>query len=602
MSRSSSAPQAPAAERSVHAPNLADMVLSVTERHAGVALRFPDDGGWAEWSYAELGRRVRELARGLIALGVEPGDPVAVLGSTRPEWTLTDCAILVAGGTVVPVYHTNSAEECRYVLEHSGARAVICEDAAQVAKVAAIRDACPELRDVIGMAPVDGVLSLEGLAGRGAEVDPAELEERRRAIDPAGVATIVYTSGTTGPPKGCELSHDNLLSTMDAYERRLELGETAAVFLFLPLAHVLARVTQMVVLDVGGTLVYWGGDARRVLDEIAQARPTHVPSVPRVFEKIHTRALSQAGDAGGARSRLFDWALATGAAARAAERAGAMRPALRARHAIADRLVLSKVRDLFGGNLELALTGAAPVGQDVLEFFDACGVLVLEGYGLTETCAAATLNTEAAFRFGTVGRALPGFDVAIAEDGEILVRGPGVFAGYHADKRATAAALKDGWLLTGDLGSVDGDGFLRITGRKKDLIITSSGKNVTPANIELALRESRWISQGVVYGDNRPYLVALVTLDPDEAHALAAELGVPDDVAAMAAEPRVQATLQVEVDAINGHFARIEQIKRFAILEHDLTEAAGELTPTMKLKRAVVYERYRDRFDALYDA
>jgi long-chain acyl-CoA synthetase len=323
--------------------------------------------------------------------------------------------------------------------------------------------------------------------------------------------------------------------------------------------------------------------------------------VPRIFEKIHTKALATAQDAGGVRARIFDWAVATGRRARAAERSGDKGRLLTAQHAVADRLVLSKVRSLFGDRLQMALSGAAPISHDVLEFFDACGIIVFEGYGLTESCAAATLNTPRGWRLGSVGSALPGTEIGIAADGEVLLRGPNVFKGYYRNDRATREILDDGWLLTGDLGSVDADGFLRITGRKKDLIITSSGKNVTPANIESALRESRWISQAVVHGDNRPYLVALLTLDPEEASALAEHLGIAGGPQALATDERVHAALQAEVDSVNQQFARIEQIKSFLVLDHDLTQAAGELTPTLKVKRNVVEDHYGAQLEALYD-
>ncbi|MGH2978091.1 MAG: AMP-dependent synthetase/ligase, partial [Solirubrobacterales bacterium] len=412
----------------------------------------------------------------------------------------------------------------------------------------------------------------------------------------------VYTSGTTGPPKGCVLTHANCLATVRMYVNALELGrEPFSIFLFLPLAHALARVTQMAVLHAGGTIAYWQRDPARILDDLGESRPTHFPSVPRVFEKVHSRATAGVEEAGPPKRALFHWALRAGAALRARERRGTGPGILlRARHALADRLVLSRIRGLFGGRLQLALTGAAPIGRDVLEFFDACGVLVLEGYGLTETCAAATLNTPAGFRFGTVGRALPGADVAIAADGEVLLRGDNVFGGYYRDEPATRDTFADGWLRSGDLGALDEDGYLRITGRKKDIIITSSGKNITPTNIETELRGRPWISQAVVYGDNRPYLVAVLTLDRDEAPALAARLGIEPDVAAMARDERVRQALQAEVDEANRHFARIEQVKRFAVLDRDLTQADGELTPTMKVKRSLVYDRYREVFDRLY--
>jgi long-chain acyl-CoA synthetase len=359
-------------------------------------------------------------------------------------------------------------------------------------------------------------------------------------------------------------------------------------------------MVQMVSLDVGGTLAYWRGDSRLLLEDLAEARPTHFPSVPRVFEKVHTQALAQAAAGGPVQRRIFDAALAIGLRTRRAERTGGASLALRAAHAVADRLVLTKVRALFGGELRVALTGAAPIARDVLDFFDACGVLVLEGYGMSETCAAGTLNTPGALRFGSVGRPLRGTDVTIAQDGEVLMRGPHVFAGYHDDERSTAEALRGGWLATGDLGKLDGAGFLHITGRKKDLIITSSGKNIAPAVIEAALRESRWISQAVVYGDQRSYLVALLTLDEEQAPALAAELHLAPDLAVLAADPGVHELLGREVEATNDRFARIEQIKRFAVLDHDLTERAGELTATLKMRRPVVYDRYADHIAALY--
>src|SRR4051794_4249547 len=583
------------------APTLSPRLLHTTRAHHGTAVRFPRGGGVREWSFPQLGGRVRELARGLIGLGLAPGDRVAILANTRPEWTLVDAAALSAGLVVVPVYHTNSPGEVAYVLEHSGARAIVCEDAGQLDKVEQVRHTCPELEHVFTIEVAGATPTLDDLAARSAGVEPAALHERAAAVRAGDAATIVYTSGTTGPPKGCVLTHANLVATMGMYAERVGLTSSAQVFLFLPLAHVLARVTQLVTLDVGGTLAFWAGDAATVIDDLATLKPTHVPAVPRVFEKVRTRALAKAHDAGGVREKLFDWALATGRRARAAERAGSISASLRARHLVADRLVLSKVRGLFGGRLELALTGAAPIAADVLEFFDACGVLVLEGYGMTESCAAATLNTPSAFRFGTVGRALPGTGVRIADDGEILLSGPNVFAGYYRNPEATAETMDGEWLRTGDLGELE-DGYLRITGRKKDLIITSSGKNISPANLEAALRESRWISQAVVVGDNHPYLVALLTLDAEEAPALAAELGVEADMAAMSSDPRVRAALQADVDAVNARFARIEQIKRFTILEHDLSQEEGELTPTLKVKRAVVDDRYADRIAELYAA
>ena len=571
-----------------------------------VALERPGGEAPQRVTYAELGRIVREIALGLVALGVEPGDRVALLAETCPEWTLLDGGIACAGATVVPIYHTNSPEECRYVIEHSGARVVVCEDATQLAKIQRIRAACPALRDVVlmdGAAPA-GVIGLADLRTRGGAADPAALGKRLMGTKPSDPATIVYTSGTTGPPKGCVLTHANWLATVEMYASALELPEQPVVFLFLPLAHSLARVTQLATLALGGTIAYWRGDPAKLLDDIALTRPTHLPVVPRVLEKIRARALDAADEGGAPQRALLSGSLSLGRRAAAHRHAHEpLRPPLRLAYGAADRLVLSRVRELFGDRIQQVLTGAAPIAPDVLRFFDACGITVYEGYGMTETCAAATLNVPRALRIGSVGKALPGTGVRVAADGEVLLHGPNVFAGYWRDEGATRATIDaDGWLRTGDLGALDADGFLRITGRKKDLIITSSGKNVTPSNIEAALREIRWVGQAVVYGDRRPYLVAALTLDPDEVAALGEHVGLPGcDAAMLAADPRVHALLDEEVEQINAGFARIEQVKRFAVLPRDFTQVDGELTPTLKLRRAAVYEGYAGVFDALYE-
>jgi long-chain acyl-CoA synthetase len=584
---------------------LAEMVGAMSAR-PGVALRVNREGFLLETTYPELRSAARQIAGGLVTLGIEPGDRVAVLSETRPEWTLADFGVTCAGAALVPIYHTNSPEECRYVLEHSETRAVICEDAAQLAKIEQVRSQLPALEYIVALGDTsEHSMSISELRQTGAAMDPAELDARARAVDPNDLATIIYTSGTTGPPKGCMVTHGNWTSTIRLYEERLELqaGQDVVIFLFLPLAHALARIIQFVSLDVGGTLAYWSGSTARLLEDIAATRPTHVPAVPRVFEKIHTKAAGEVEENGSDLKRvIFHRAVATGRRAQELRREGRQGgPLFRAQYALADRLVLSKVRALFGPDLQLALTGAAPIAKEIIQFFDDCGVLVVEGYGMTESCAAATLNTPSEFKIGSVGRPLPEMEVRIASDGEILMRGPNVFAGYFKNEEATDETLVDGWLHTGDLGAIDAAGYLHVTGRKKELIITSSGKNISPANIETLLRETRWISQAAVYGDNRSYLVALVSLDPDEIEALAEKCGIPANPATMARDERVRAEIQIEVDAVNTRLARIEQIKRFDILEHDMTQENGELTPTLKLKRAVVYERYADRFAALYE-
>jgi long-chain acyl-CoA synthetase len=585
---------------------LAALVLDAAVTHSGPALRYPHEGGWRRISYPALGDGVRQIAKGLIDLGVQAGDRVALLSNTRAEWTLADFGAICAGAVVVPVYQTNSPEECQYVLEHSGAKAIFCEDEEQLAKVREIRSELPALRHVVAFEGTpDDALSMEALRDRGREVSDERLDERLAAIGEDDVATIVYTSGTTGPPKGCMLTHANLGAVVEMVRHRIETtpGEDV-VYVFLPLAHALTRAVELFGIATGIELAYWRRDPKLIVDDVAAIHPTHLPSVPRIFEKIHTRATARVEESGGAKLKLFRWAFGVGRAVRARERAG-RRPGrlLMASYALADALVLSKVRALFGGRLKVAITGAAPIDEEILEFFYAAGVPVLEGYGMTETSAVGTLNSLAEHKLGTVGRPVPGCEVRIADDGEVLMHGPNIFAGYYNAVSETRKTLRDGWLYSGDLGELDEDGYLRITGRKKDLIITSSGKNISPSNIESALVQCRWISHAIVYGDRRPYLTALLTLDPDEAAALAAHVGTDDaDLATLADDDAVRKELQAAVDETNRRFARIEQVKRFAVLDRDLSQEHEELTPTLKVKRNVVYERHGDIFTGLYDA
>jgi len=585
---------------------VSSMILAATAAYNGTALKHPHGEGWREISYPELGRSVREIAKGLIALGVQPGDRVAILSNTRAEWTLADLGVMCAGAIVVPVYQTNSPDECLYVLDHSGATAIFCEDDHQQGKLREIRKKLPKLRQIVLFeGDSEGAMTLEALRAGGADVTDEQLAERVDGADPDDTATIVYTSGTTGPPKGCLLTHANLRADVGMLRQRVGFSAgDDVVYIFLPLAHVLSRIVQLVVLDAGAVLAYWHRDPKKIIDDVGEIAPTILPSVPRVFEKIYTAATGKVAAAGGPKEKLFWWAVGVGRKVRERERKGGRNGlVLDAQLALADKLVLHKVRDLFGGRIKLALTGAAPIDVDILSFFHACGVWVLEGYGMTETSAVAALNTIEEHRLGTVGRPLPGCEVKIAKDGEILMRGAHIFKGYYNDEESTSRELVDGWLHSGDLGELDADGYLSITGRKKDLIITSSGKNITPSNIESALTLSRFVSQAVVYGDRRPYLTALLTLDPDEAGALAEKVGASDaSPAALAQDPAVRKEIQTTVDEANSRFSRIAQVKRWAILDRDLSQEEGELTPSLKVKRNVVYENYADRYAALYDA
>jgi long-chain acyl-CoA synthetase len=602
--KTSAKPAAPAAVAKP-ARTMASLVLDAAARYTCTALKYPDGDRWREISYDELGKRVRDLAKGLIALGVEPGDRVGILSNTRSEWTLADLGAICAGAVVVPVYQTNSPEECHYVLEHSRSTVIFCEDSGQVAKIDEIRDELPAMRHLIRFeGDSEGALTLDELIAMGADVTDEQLDERVQGMGDDDVFTIVYTSGTTGPPKGCMLTHANLRAAIDGAEARVEfVPDDEIVYIFLPLAHVLTRLVQMTSLDAGAQLAYWHRDPKRIVADVGEIAPTILPSVPRVFEKIYTAATSKVEAAGGPKAKLFWWAVGVGRKVRARELKGGHNGLLLdAQFRLADRLVLHKVRELFGGRIKLALTGAAPIDVDILSFFHACGVWVLEGYGMSETSSLSTLNTISEHRLGSVGRPVPGCEVRIAEDGEIQMRGAMNFKGYYRNEAATAETVVDGWLLSGDLGEVDADGYVKITGRKKDLIITSSGKNVSPSNIENSLKLSRWVSQAVVYGDRKPYLTALVTLDPDELKALAEKVGAgASDAPTLAKHAGVREEIQACVDDSNRRFARIEQVKKFDILERDLSQEEGELTPSLKVKRNIVYKAHADRFAKLYE-
>jgi len=570
--------------------------------HRAVIYRDEESGGWAEKTYDQVGEIVRSLSLGLIDLGIEKGDKVAILANTRPEWSYYDFAALSAGATVVPIYQTNSPEECQYVLENSDAKAVIVEDDEQLEKVRKVRDSLPQLEHVIRMTgSSDDAMSMQELEQRGASRSEADWEQRWSSVTPEDICTFIYTSGTTGPPKGCVISHGNYRAMLDMVHSVNVLGDDEVTYLYLPLAHSFALLIQLGTFDLGATLAYWERDPLKILPNLAEIQPTYFPSVPRIFEKIYTAATANVDKEGGLKKRVFWWAIGVGGKVREAEREG-KEPGflLKKQHEIADKQVLSKIRGLFGGKLKLAVSGAAPINPDILRFFDAAGVLVLEGWGMTETSTAATIATPEDFRFGTIGKPFPGCEIKIADDGEILVKGPNVFQGYYKNDQATRETIVDGWLRTGDIGEVDPDGYLKITGRKKDIIITAGGKNITPANLENEIKQHPLVSQVVVLGDRKPYLVALMTLDPEEAPKFATEHGLPADPAALAESDEVRAAISEQIERVNEKFARVEQVKKFKVLPADLSQEGGELTPTMKVKRSVVAEKYSDEIEELY--
>jgi long-chain acyl-CoA synthetase len=579
---------------------IADLMPKAADRFADqVAVRYKRGEEWVDVTYREAGEAVSEIARGLLDLGLELGDRVALLANTRPEWTYADFGIATAGGTVVPIYPTNSPEECEWVASNSESRFIICENAGQVAKIREVQASLPHLEQIVVMEPegVDDAMSLDELRERGRGRSADELAKRTAQVTREDAFTIIYTSGTTGPPKGCVLSHGNYRDVVSMIEQIDVLGPNDVTYLYLPLAHSFALLIQLLAYDLGSTVAYFGGDTKQIVVELNQVQPTYLPSVPRIFEKIYTLVTANAED-----PAKLAAATQVGLKVRALQAAGQPVPAELQQHFdAAEEQLFKNVRQAFGGRLRQATTGAAPIAQEILEFFYACGVPVLEGYGMTETATASTVSTPQDFRFGSVGRPLPGCEVRTADDGEILIKGPNIFQGYYKMQDKSFGAIDDGWLHTGDLGEVDDDGYVKITGRKKDIIITAGGKNITPANLENMLKQSRWISQAVMHGDRRPYPVALIALDPEEIVPWAQQQGIEDtSLAALSTNPKVIELVQGVVDGVNSHFAQVEQIKRFFILDHDLSQETGELTPTLKVKRNVVYDKYADDFEALY--
>jgi len=490
---------------------IADIIpRSAAERPELAAVRYKRDDAWHDVTYAQLADIVREVGLGLIDLGIQAGERICILANTRPEWSYADLGATTAGTVVVPIYQTNSPEECHWVLSDSEACAIVCEDEQQLAKIAAIRERLPQLRTVIVMEPpvgesqangspsamqALGVITLDEVRERGRKRSADELEARRAAIRPQDPFTFIYTSGTTGPPKGCVLTHGNYCAIIDMISEVREITENEVIYLYLPLAHSYALLVQLGAFSLGSTLAYYGGDTKQIVPELSEVKPTYLPSVPRVFEKIYTLAHGAIEAMPAEEQERVAQAIKLGVKVRDLINRGEPVPEeLRAPFEEADEQLFKNVRAIFGGRVRQATSGAAPIAHEILEFFYASGVPVFEGYGMTETATAATTSTLENHRFGTVGRALPGVELKIADDGEILIKGPNIFAGYHNQASTSFGAVENGWLHTGDLGSIDDDGYLSITGRKKDIIITAGGKNLTPANIENDLKQCRWIS------------------------------------------------------------------------------------------------------------
>jgi len=580
---------------------LADAVYSRAAANPGdVMLRRRSAGGqWQDVTAGQFSAQVSALAKGLIAAGIEPGDRVALMSATRYEWTLADYAIWSAGAVTVPVYETSSAEQVEWILSDSGARAAIAETDKHAEIISGLKDRLPDLGQLWRITGLDEV------AAAGASLTDDQLREHRGRRKASDLATIVYTSGTTGRPKGCELSHRNLLSAVrNAVHGAIpELFETAGdgTLLFMPLAHVFARIIEIGCLESGAILGHWE-DTATVADGLREFQPTFLLAVPRVFEKVYNTAQQQAS-ASPAKSKIF--AAAVRAAVEYSEALSAGHPSLglRLRHGLFDHLVYGKLRAAVGGRVKYAVSGGAPLGERLGHFFRGAGITVLEGYGMTETSAAATVNKPRRNKVGTVGQPLPGVSARIADDGEILLRGGIIFASYWQNDAATTQALDpDGWLHTGDLGSLDDEGFLRVTGRKKELIVTAGGKNVAPAVLEDRLRAHPLISQCMVVGDNRPFIACLITLDPEALDHWKRQHGKPADATAadLANDPDLLAEIQVAVDDANKAVSRAESIRKFTILPVDFTTENDYVTPSLKVKRALVARDFAAEIEALY--
>ncbi len=578
--------------------NLSDIAALWAQREPEkVLVRIKEGDTWRDVTSTQFWDQVRGLAKGFIAAGIEPGARVAIMSRTRYEWTLADCALWTAGAVPVPVYESSSAEQVQWICSDSAAVAIIVEDGNHASTVASIRDSVEQLNDVwqIDKGALDELMSA------GAEVSEDSVEERRSQANRADLATIIYTSGTTGQPKGCELSHDNFMALTENTVARLKdvVAEPgASTLVFLPLAHVFARFIEVLALQAGSIMGHTA-DPKNVLDDLATFQPTYLLSVPRVFEKIYNSS-EQKAEAGG-KGKIFRWAAGVAQEWSIAQDTGGPKPWLSLQHRIADRLVYGKLRQALGGKCKYAVSGGAALGERLGHFYRGVGLIVLEGYGLTETTAPSNVNTPNLIKIGSVGRPLPGVAVKIAGDGEILIKGSNVFARYHNNPEATDEAIRDGWFHSGDLGELDDDGFLKVTGRKKEILVTATGKNVSPATLEDRLRSNSLISQCIVVGDGRPFIAALITLDEEMLPIWAANhdlegLGVQE----ARTHETVLAEVQKAVDHANSAVSRAESIRKFTILEGDFTEENGYLTPSIKLRRGRVLADMSGEVDALY--
>ena len=563
-------------------------------------------GRWIPIARAEFTEMVREAGQGFMALGVEPSSKVALLSETRPEWAVADFAILGTGAVNVPIYPTLLSEQIAYIINDSQPTTIVCSTAEQMKKIDEIRDEIPSVKHVVCFEPVDraDTFTLDKIRELGRvrmKEDPDGFERRSAAVSSDDVATIIYTSGTTGPPKGAILTHENLTQNAVRSLQVLRVRKEDIALSFLPLSHVLERIAHYFML-CAGVEVYYAPSVTTVPRNLMEVRPTVMVSVPRLYEKIYTRVLASASDGGTFKKKLISWAIRVGSRYANRKVRGRRIPlTLSLQRDLADRLVFAKLRKATGGRLRYFISGGAPLAPEIAEFFFAAGVPILEGYGLTETSPVISVSTAEALRFGGVGQPIPGVEVKIAADGEILTRGPCVMTGYYGKPKATADTFEDGWFKTGDIGKIDSEGFLYITDRKKDLIVTAGGKNIAPQPIEGKLKQHPLISEAALVGDRRKFVVALLVPDIERLEELAGRLGVdPSDRGKLLDHESVRKEFQEAVEQVNLRLPRFEQIKKFAVLNAEFSIESGELTPTLKVKRRVVEDKFSQEIEKLY--
>lgn len=587
-------------------------VSRTPDRVAHMVKKEPGSKTWVRTSWRKFGADVERLAVALMRAGMQPQDKASVMGDTRPAWAVCDLAILSAGGVSVGLYQTLSPEQVQYIVAHSDSRFVFVQDKEMLEKILAVRDKLPKVEKIIvwkkeDVPPGDdGITSLEDFAARSpTEKEKAALQERIASVGWDDIATIIYTSGTTGPPKGAQISHGNVLAFLRSWDDTVELYEDDLGFHFLPMAHAAEKNAGFYGrINAGMTAAYASAlDPQIIMEEVQEVRPTIFGSVPRMFEKAYARIMSTVEQSSPLRREIFRWAERVGREKVRRWQQGTSLPwGLQLQYALADRIVFKRIRQAFGGRVRLFIVGAAPIKREILEFFHAAGMFIIEAYGLTEATVISHANRENDTRLGTVGRPIGGLECRLAEDGEILLKGPTIFKGYYKDEEATREAIdEEGWLHTGDIGEMDEDGYLRITDRKKHIIITAGGKNITPANLENLIKGDPLISQVHVHGDTRPYLSALVTLSEEELPLFAKEHGIGGaDVGTLHRHETVVKKVRDVIAEANRRVSRAENVRRFAILERDFTVEENEITPTLKVRRKTIETKYRDLLDAIY--